>query len=473
MSKKHNTIFGTTEKSNFILNMKMSTTYKIEKIILVISVVLIILGGAVWLFSGQKSNYIGMGMLACGAFATGLWYAISVWKTRTPILKNKSFFIIIGLAVIAILSTLDSWSKVQSLYGNSGRFEGIIALLSYLLLFLGATIIYEKKSIGLILDAIVIAGGANAVIALLQKIQIVTIPFRHLFSTAEENMFIPSGLVGSPIFLATLLVLVNSVALFGALFDENKKRNIFYGFAVVLFVVVAPLTNSLVAFIGMPLSFIAVLIFAIFKKEKVAIIRGIVYTIMCAISITALTLTGVAGIKDLSIAFQDGYYFLFISGPYSRTAADGAGLYQMGFDIAKKILGDFSMDTHYWLLGTGPDCLGFPQFITEKYFDLTVVPNSLDKIYNQYLNLACSQGIFALIGYVAVIALSLKKGLSKIRTFFKENNWHTQALVVSVIVYAVVTMFSVSTIYVSPFFWIMAGLLNADFHDADKVEPRT
>lgn len=472
MSKKHNTIFGTTEKSNFILNMKMSTTYKIEKIILVISVVLIILGGAVWLFSGQKSNYIGMGMLACGAFATGLWYAISVWKTRTPILKNKSFFIIIGLAVIAILSTLDSWSKVQSLYGNSGRFEGIIALLSYLLLFLGATIIYEKKSIGLILDAIVIAGGANAVIALLQKIQIVTIPFRHLFSTAEENMFIPSGLVGSPIFLATLLVLVNSVALFGTLFDENKKRNIFYGFAVVLFVVVAPLTNSLVAFIGMPLSFIAVLIFAIFKKEKVAIIRGIVYTIMCAISITALTLTGVAGIKDLSIAFQDGYYYLFISGPYSRTAADGAGLYQMGFDIAKKILGDFSMDTHYWLLGTGPDCLGFPQFITEKYFDLTVVPNSLDKIYNQYLNLACSQGIFALIGYVAVIALSLKKGLSKIRTFFKENNWHTQALVVSVIVYAVVTMFSVSTIYVSPFFWIMAGLLNADFHDADKVEPR-
>ena len=68
MSKKHNTIFGTTEKSNFILNMKMSTTYKIEKIILVISVALIVLGGAVWLFSGQKSNYIGMGMLACGAF---------------------------------------------------------------------------------------------------------------------------------------------------------------------------------------------------------------------------------------------------------------------------------------------------------------------------------------------------------------------------------------------------------------------
>ena len=162
MSKKHNTIFGTTEKSNFILNMKMSTTYKIEKILLVISVALIILGGAVWLFSGQKSNYIGMGFLACGAFASGLWYAISVWKTRTPILKNKSFFIITALALIAILSTLDSWSKIQSLYGNSGRFEGIIALLSYLLLFLGATIIYEKKSVSLILDAVVIAGVANA-----------------------------------------------------------------------------------------------------------------------------------------------------------------------------------------------------------------------------------------------------------------------------------------------------------------------
>ena len=97
MSKKHNTIFGTTEKSNFILNMKMSTTYKIEKILLVITIALIVLGGAVWLFSGQKSNYIGMAFLACGAFASGLWYAISVWKTRTPILKNKSFFLIIGL----------------------------------------------------------------------------------------------------------------------------------------------------------------------------------------------------------------------------------------------------------------------------------------------------------------------------------------------------------------------------------------
>lgn len=472
MSKKHNTIFGTTEKSNFILNMKMSTTYKIEKILLVITIALIVLGGAVWLFSGQKSNYIGMAFLACGAFASGLWYAISVWKTRTPILKNKSFFLIIGLAVITILSTLDSWSKIQSLYGNSGRFEGIIALISYLLLFLGATIIYEKKSINLILDFAVIAGVVNAVIAILQKTTIIYTPFRFLFSTVEENVYLPSGLVGSPIFLATFLVLINSVALFGALFDENKKRNLLYGFAVVLFVIVAPLTDSLVAFIGMPLSFIAVLIFAIFKKEKVAIIRGIVYTLMCALSITALTLTGVAGIKDLPIAFQDGYYFLFVSGPYSKSVAGDTGLYQMGFDIAKNILSDFSMDTHYWLLGTGPDCLGFPQFINEKYFDLTTVPNSLDKIYNQYLNLACSQGIFALIGYIAVIALSLKKGLSKTGSFFKENNWHTAALTISVIVYAVVTMFSVSTIYVSPFFWIMAGLLNADFHDADKVEPR-
>ena len=472
MSKKHNTIFGTTEKSNFILNMKMSTTYKIEKIILVISIALIVLGGAIWLFSGQKSNYIGMGMLACGAFASGLWYAISVWKTRTPVLKNKSFFIIIGLAVIAILSTLDSWSKVQSLYGNSGRFEGVIALISYLLLFLGATIIYEKKSIGLILDAVVAAGALNAVIAILQKFQIVSVPFRHLFSTAEENMFIPSGLVGSPIFLATFLVLINSVALFGALFDESKKRKTAFGFALILFAVVAPLTNSLVAFIGMPLSYVIVLIFAIIRKEKSSIIRCVVYMIMTAISFVALTSTGLAAVKDLSIAFQDGYYYLFISGPYSKAAADGTGLYQMGFDVAKKILGDFSMDTHYWLLGTGPDCLNFPQLIGEKYFDLSVVPNSLDKIYNQYLNLACSQGIFALIGYIAVIALSLKKGLSKAGTFFKENNWHTAALTISVIVYAVVTMFSVSTIYVAPFFWIMAGLLNADFHDADKVEPR-
>lgn len=472
MSKKHNTIFGTTEKSNFILNMKMSTTYKIEKILLVISVVLIILGGAVWLFSGQKSNYIGMGFLACGAFASGLWYAISVWKTRTPILKNKSFFIITALALIAILSTLDSWSKIQSLYGNSGRFEGIIALLSYLLLFLGATIIYEKKSISLILDAVVTAGVANALIALLQKTGIVFTPFQHLFSSVEEGVFIPSGLVGSPIFLATLLVLVNSVALFGAIFDENKKKQIAFGFALILFAVVAPLTNSLVAFIGMPLSYVISLIFAIVKKEKSAIIRCIIYMIMTAISFVTLTATGIVKIRDLSIAFQDGYYFLFISGPYSKSLAGDTGLYQMGFEIAQEILGDFSMNTHYWLLGTGPDCLAFPQFINEKYFDLTTVPNSLDKIYNQYLNLACSQGVFALIGYIAVIALSLKKGLSKTGTFFKENNWHSQALVVSVVVYAVITMFSVSSIYVAPFFWIMAGLLNADFHDADKVEPR-
>ena len=254
MSKEHKTIFGTTENSNFILNMKIATTYKIQKILIAISIVMIVLGGAVWLFSGQKSNYIGMGMLACGAFATGLWYAISVWKTYTPILKNKSFYIITGLALIAILSTLDSWSKIQSLYGNSGRFEGIIAIISYFLLFLGATIIYEKKSISFILDMVVGAGVLNAVIASLQKLRVISTAFRYLFPTVEENVYIPTGLVGSPVFLATLLVLVNSVALFGALFDESKKRKAFYGFAVVLFAVVAPLTDSLVAFIGIPLS---------------------------------------------------------------------------------------------------------------------------------------------------------------------------------------------------------------------------
>lgn len=472
MPKEHKTIFGTTEKSNFILNMKVATTYKIQRVLIIIAVALIVLGGAVWLFSGQSSNYIGMGLLACGAFACGLWYAISVWKTSTPILKNKSFYIIIAMAIIALLSTLDSWSKLTSLYGNQGRFEGIIALISYLLLFLGGTIIYNKKNVSVILDAVVAAGVVNCLIALMQKAGMVYTPFNFLYSTAEENLYLPGGLVGSPIFLATLIVLINSVALFGACFDENKKRKIFYGIALVLFAVVAPLTNSLIAIIGMPLSYILILIFAIVKKDKTSLIKCVVYLAMCAVSFVVFAMTGAFAIRDLPIAFQDGYYFLFVSGSYSKNLADGASLYDMGYDIARNILTDFSGDTHYWLFGTGPDCLGFPQFIGNKYRDLTVVPNSLDKIYNQYLNLACSQGIFALISYVALIALSLKKGVMNIKKFFAENDWCSVAVLISVIVYSVIMLFGVSTIYVAPFFWLMLGLLNADFHDGEKAPKR-
>lgn len=464
MPKEHKTIFGTTEKSNFILNMTLDTMYKIIRVMLVISMGLSVAAGGLWLFTGKLYAYMGLAMLTFSGFACALWFGISVWKSSTPFYKNISYFMAIALAILAIISTLLSYSKATSLFGNQGRFEGLLAIVSYIALFLFATMIGSALDAKKIIDVIIAVGLINAVVAALQRFGVLYTPFKSLFSTMKENVFLPTGFVGSPIFLATLLVICLALAMNGACFDASLRRRIYYYVSTGIFAAVLPLTHSLIAMLGAGLVLIItlgiVIVRAVKTKEKLEknlfanpTGRFILSAVILMVFVAAVGWADKFSLLDRDIAWHDSFFYLFISGMLSNSY-DG-GLYETGWNIALDAI------SRHPLEGTGPDCLWAPQIIGQKYLDITVLANSLERPYNDYLHVAATRGIPSLVIYLALIILSIKRAFGSFKAFVTSSeNWYIPAMITAVIAYLVVIFFGVSTIYVAPYFWILLGIMN-------------
>ena len=78
----------------------------------------------------------------------------------------------------------------------------------------------------------------------------------------------------------------------------------------------------------------------------------------------------------------------------------------------------------------------------------------IDKAHNEYLQIAATIGIPAMIVYLAFLAQILSSQKKKI---FKDNA--TFILVIPIISYIVQAFFNISTIGVAPIFWALLGLL--------------
>lgn len=470
MPKEHKTIFGTTEKSNFILNMSYDATYKICRIFLILCMALLALGGAIWLFMGRYYAYIGLGFLTFSGFFTALWFGITLWKTKTTF-KNKAYYIAIALTVLTILSTIDSWDRETSFFGNPGRFEGLLALVSYYALFLIATLVCNVKGARAVFDGIVAFGVLNAVVALLQRCGVLFTPFENLNTSTEIGVFLPSGLVGSPIFLATLIVIIMAIAVVGACFDAYVKRRVFYGASILVLTAAAVCTDSLIVVIGLPLVFISVFVFSLIysKKNHLKLPKNILEhpagtaAVLLVMFLATAAVIGFAGnfkINDRIIAWEDSFFYIFVSGTLG-VSYEG-GLYETGMTQALDILKDFSADTHYWLFGTGPDYFWFPVALKNGVPSIAGIANTLDKAYNDYLYTAATRGIPVLLLQLWLLVLSLKNAFKRLKAEISSaDSWYIAAAIIAVIAYSVVIFFGVSTIYVAPFFWILLGVLNA------------
>ena len=115
----------------------------------------------------------------------------------------------------------------------------------------------------------------------------------------------------------------------------------------------------------------------------------------------------------------------------------------------------------YPLLGTGPDTLldGQISIIVRDPVNVDLNMRQLaDKAHNEYLQIAATIGIPALIIYLAFVCQIVFKD----KNIFKNNA--TFILLVPIISYLVQAFFNISTIGVAPIFWLLLGLIqNEEF----------
>lgn len=476
------TIFGTTEKSNFILNMKNETLHRWIAFILMLCVAVPQIGNFFALAFEANTSLPAIFLYTTG-FAAILFFIIAAIKGTVSFEKNKIYIAVIILAVWAFASyygvviTANNSEFYESfiqelintaIMGELGRNEGLLAIFAYLGIFLLGTLVKDSKTAFMLMDVMVGLGIAQGLIAVMQHVpgmKFLTV-FDKLTTLALDKVMLSSGLTGSPIFYGSYIAIVMGVAFAGAVFSRSSTRSYIYGAAALLLWLTGLFTSSIVPIIsGICVTVIMTVIVLMQKKKgglsfkdgifKTAFARYLVLTAgIAVIFILVLLIQGIY-IRDTAIAFYDAYFNLFIVNAYHP--AETRSIYEIGLEKGLHYISENPV------LGVGPDCLGKIESI-----DTTII-SPVDKIYNEYLFVAATRGIPSALAFIAFAVYTVKRTVTQTGEFFTDTEkWYRPALASAVIAYLVQAMFSASAVTVAPLFWLVCGLACAKGLDTVK-----
>ncbi len=464
------TIFNSSEKSNFILNMTEEQFSKLASRGLAIAMLMTPLFTLVPEITDKATYAFSAGGLVAGGVIAMIIAIIALMK------KYIGKRLIIPMGAMLIMELWGVFSLVKgvdlgiSFYGYPERGEGLLALIFYFCFFISASALKRESAMKTVIDGVVGVGLLNSIVGLIQIFSGQLSHYKNVYIDIQANA--ASGLSMSPLFLAMVLTLSLSAALISFIASENKKRSIGMLVCAALFSFVMMYTYSFIGFCGLAFALIAAVaaVFALKAPKKKLI--SIPVSIAAAAGAVALVFAGAIGSID-SYRLYDGRILWWADG-YMRAAASG------NFD-SRVIDIDDTYDVYSYmnsramdviennaLTGTGPDQLAFALIrVTKedagKYSDISDLISSqlgvFDKVYNEYLYAAATRGIASAVFFALTVLSAVILGLKAFR-----RRLTAESFTVFILALGGVLIFLVgcSSIPFAPVFWVAAGAACAD-----------
>lgn len=472
MAKTHKTIFGTTEKSNFILNMTNEQFGKTASVMFIIGFCLIFLSSAAaeiiacgpmrqTLFDWKIIPSIGPGI---AGILSACIFIIALIKQTLNKKQIAAALITLVLTVFMYISYINAFTTVPDysafLGFRYGRYEGLMVSLSYVFIFLGSMSVNSRKTAGNVFRVFSLIMIAESIWAALQFIP----SFPDLYYKVPYSIkpvMLPSGAAGSPVFLAVLFSAGLAVSVFGALYDKSK-------FSVIYKIAVLPVsfflvkTQTLAGFTGAVVISAAVICECI-RSKKGKNQNTAPAVLMFTGFAAALAFILIKGFKiyDGIAIWQDGCTRLSAFGQYSQSIEGSFSLdsitevysylWGRGAETARK----------FPVTGIGPDAFVF----TQRTGILNNVPLSVDRPYNEYLFCAASYGIPAAVSLTALLFFSAANG---VRSAVKNGFWMYRASMVTALLTILLSVITNSTATVTPFICFVLGICCCTMNDTEE-----
>ena len=467
------TLLGSSDKSNFIVNMTEDQYAKFAVFGLTAACFMTSLAAVIPEVSdGNTYSVCATGLSVSGVLCLvlALIAIIKKFVSGAVILPAAAFAAMLGWGTFSLAGSYDT---NVGFYGFPQRGEGLLALIFYFGIFVTAASLRRKRAVNALFAAIIGAGMLNAVFALIQIFTGKLLFYAYTDISVNVITLAPSGLSQSPVFLAMVLTLsLTSAIIVGTTGGSEKHRAVATLCALVLaFTIVFTRTFAGVA--GTVLACIAgaASVF-IAKKPKERL------TVMLAVLVAAGI--GITVASTLKSGNKKGYYLhdgyiLWSDDAWQRVSA--CGNYNSVEENAKHIDLDiedtFDVYTYlnreaidiikrYPLDGTGPEQLVYPQIYTygglAENAPITDIapknPGTFDKVYNEYLYTAATRGIPSLIFLLTVLVSTVVIGIRKLR---KDASGANTGAFLLAVCGMLVFMIGCSNITFSPIFWACAG----------------
>lgn len=251
-------------------------------------------GGFAWASSSLYAPRIFV-LTVFSALSFMLW-AISVYIEKTPIRLHKAMWLLLGLFILTVISTIFAESPIEAVFGG---YDNPIGLLTYaslsVMLFLTVQFLASQSALTKLTKVITYSALIPAIIAWVSRIFLFD-PFRSVsFAVEGDPVFMITrgmGTFGNPDFLGNYLVLpaVLALGLFAA--SRVKKKQILNGVTFVILAGAIIGTATRGAIIGFSLALLALVVLGSIKKYPVKLsvllaVATIILSIAIAIPISA------------------------------------------------------------------------------------------------------------------------------------------------------------------------------------------
>ncbi len=477
--RKH--LFGTTEKSDFILNMNQQQTFKLCGLYSIIAIAVLAAinipftilkhtfdykdeEGVLHYADDLVAHYASI--LVVGAGLIGFWFFLVARMKKEIVLKDNKL-----LLIPAFIIGVSAWSMFASgnistgFFGYLDRSEGLLTILAYWGFFAAGMAVTGDNWRQRFTDFLAALGLVNAVVGILQSIpalyDVVPNKFKDIFvrfgqaaseneiATSEgiyEKGYAASGLLITPFALAAVMTLVIAVTLTGCALVKSGKKKAFYGVTAVSCTAAAVLTKTLAGAVGAGAAVIAALVIvcvkAGVKKQKAPALIVLCAAVLAAGCATVLYTTGAAQLKDEQIIYTETNHRLSIGTPreeksqwiYEYLWSDGAYLIQQ-----------------HPIVGVGPD--NWAEMVDNKL--------TADRVFNQYLDIGMQRGVICLGLYGLFLIVTLVKLGKAVKKHFKDEenvSWVAAGIMAAVIAYMIQAFFNSGSNYSTPYFMLIAGM---------------
>ncbi|MEK9149842.1 MAG: O-antigen ligase family protein [Candidatus Desantisbacteria bacterium] len=333
-------------------------------------------------------------------------------KKKIDLVQNRIFYALGLFLLINLVSTFLSISPVLSIFGLYRRYDGLLTLFSYI------TLLFAFANYGRIKDtayAILIAAVLVSSYAILQHFGIYIIP--SLTAGRTTSLF------GNPNFLSAYLLMAFPLAVTLYLYEKKKV----FGFICLIILPGLFFTKTRATFLGLLVQ-IPFLLFLIRKRLD----------------------------KKNLLVFLVPLVLLFIA--LGRPIYERLG--SSSKDIARIGLwkGAFSVFCQHPLFGTGPEALS-PSFVKNmppefiRHYKGAYI--LADKAHNEFLDMAATRGIFALLVWFFILFAIFKMGFS----VSGRDKPFISGFLAGILGYLVQAQFNLSLFSITHLVWVMMGLV--------------
>ena len=279
-------------------------------------------------------------------------------------------------------------------------------------------------------------------------------------ATFQENWHRAFSTFGNPNFFSAYLVLMLPLPMFAYLYQAMNKKTLINGYllatGLVYYCLLATLTRS--GWVGF---FASCLLFIILVR-----LQGYHWKYLIMLFTLLAILTLIFDILSQGQIFGRLLRILLDAGSVvlQTEGFENAGSHR--WFIWMKVVDLIKM---YPLLGVGIETL---DLAFDKFFYMDVVSHlgyylRFDKAHNEYLHIAVTAGIPALLVYLVFIGRLVRKAVSS----YAQNHLSIP-LLCSIIGYLVQAFFNISTVFASYAFWLFLGAtlaISQNNNDSDKI----